>query len=65
MSSKQQQPNPVSDQTKKIGLSIFKRALGCAAASGMAVPAMDGTMGASYLTMRGQKHVPRTDDRSA
>jgi len=30
-----------------------------AAASGMAVPAMDGTMGASYLTMRGQKHVPR------
>src|SRR5712664_3734835 len=31
----------------------------------MAVPAIDGTMGASYLTMRGQKHVPRTDDRSA
>ena len=30
----------------------------------MAVPAMDGTMGASYLTMRGQKHVPKTDDRS-
>src|SRR5665213_2294643 len=25
----------------------------------MAVPAMDGTMGASYLTMRGQKHVPK------
>src|SRR5260370_17043102 len=26
----------------------------------MAVPAMDGTMGASCLTMRGQKHVPQT-----
>ena len=22
-------------------------------------------MGASYLTMRGEKHVPKTDDRSA
>jgi hypothetical protein len=33
---------------------------------GMAVPAMDGTMRASYLMMmRGQKHVPRTDDCSA
>src|SRR5665647_2141796 len=28
----------------------------------MAVPAMDGNHGASYLTMRGQKHGPRTDD---
>jgi hypothetical protein len=32
----------------------------------MAVPVMDGTMRASYLMMmRGQKHVPRTDDCSA
>jgi hypothetical protein len=31
----------------------------------MAVPAMDGTMGAFNLTMGGQKHFPGTDDRSA
>jgi hypothetical protein len=35
----------------------------------MAVPAMDGTMGASYLTMRGQKQSPKPmigqhDDRA-
>src|ERR1700704_217829 len=28
-----------------------------------ACPCQDGTMGASYLTMRGQKHVPKTDDQ--
>src|SRR6266446_6519641 len=48
----------------------LNRSRGRAGASGMAVPsAMDGTMGASYLTMRGQKHVPKPvigqhDDRA-
>jgi len=35
-----------------------------AAASGMAVPAMDGTMGATYLTMRARS-MSKTDERSA
>src|SRR3977135_2953571 len=50
--------------------TCLKRAKGLNRSRGRALrrvacPCQDGTMGASSLTMRGQKHVPKTDDRSA